>query len=464
MLCRFLIIVFSLLLISCGGGEAPRRPPVATAPPAEQPPPPVPEEVVEGIGVFKVGLLLPLTGPGREIGRAFLRSAQMALFDIGDPRLRLLPRDVGATPEQAAEAAQAALDNGAQLLIGPVFRRSVAAAGAVARQANVPLIGFSNDRLVAGGGVYLTGFAPFQEVRRVIDFAIDQGHRKFAALIPETAYGDAVARAFHQAITAHQPAVPAALPAEAGLAEAAGGDAEPDPDPDPDLVELVSVVTYPPSREGLFEPVKLLADYDARRRAYRQEVADLESFGEDDGLAQEMLEKLEPLETLGELPYDAVLVPEGGALLRALAPLLPYYEIDPATIQFLGTALWDDPSVTREPSLIGGWFAAPPTDRRRAFQRRFAGTYGAAPPRLATLGYDAVALAAILGLERAEELRGRPLPARLLESPNGFQGLEGIFRFAPDGMAERGLAVKEITSEGITVISPAPQTFQAIGS
>lgn len=431
------VILAALWLTACGGGQPAEEPPVATAPPAsvEEPPESVtpPAKPEAGEPRFKVGLLLPLTGPDRDLGQAFLRAAQMALFDVGNPALELLPRDVGTTPESARQAAQEALNDGAQILLGPIFRQSVTAAGAVARKAGVPLIGFSNDRTVAGNGVFLTGLAPQQEVRRIIQYAAGRNLSRFAALIPETSYGDAVAAAFRRSV------------------QTVNGD-------------LVRTVTYPPEREALFAPVKRLADYDRRRQALKQEIADLRSMGEGDSLAQLRLDDLKARDTLGRLPFDALLIPEGGALLRALVPLLPYYDIDPDAVQFLGTGLWDDPSLRQEPPLIGGWFAAPPRAGRRDFENRYRDIYGAAPPRLATLVYDAMALSATLGLPRLEDLRGRTLPRNLLLNPNGFQGLNGIFRFTAEGMAERGLAVMEITEDGIEVISPAPQSFQALGS
>jgi ABC-type branched-subunit amino acid transport system substrate-binding protein len=432
---RLFITLAGFLLTSCGGGGGPAsRLPTQPAPAAEAPsriePVPGLETPVEE-GEFRVALLLPLTGPNAGLGQAFLAAAQLALFDVDHPNLTILPRDVG-DGSRAAEAARAAIGDGAQLILGPIFSQSVQDAGAVARAAHVVLVGFSNDRTIAGNGIYLTGFTPLEEVRRVISYAVAQGHMSLAALIPETPYGDAVASAFRDSVTA------------------AGA-------------RISSMVTYPPQRDALFDPVKALADYDRRRQALENELADLRAMGDDDDLAKQELNRLKNRETLGALPFDAVLIPEGGGLLRALSPLLPYYEIDPDTIKFLGTALWDDPSLSREPPLEGAWFAAPPDEMRTRFETRFRSLYGDAPPRIASLAYDAVALSASLGLPRADQLHGQPLPERLLLNPNGFQGIDGIFRFTPAGLAERGLAVKEITKDGIKTISPAPTTFQAQG-
>jgi ABC-type branched-subunit amino acid transport system substrate-binding protein len=161
----------------------------------------------------------------------------------------------------------------------------------------------------------------------------------------------------------------------------------------------------------------------------------------------------------GEGNFDAVLLPEGGTRLKALAPLLPYYGVDPDQVKFLGTGLWADQTINSEPALEGGWYAAPAPHVRQDFERRFAALYKHAPPLLATLGYDATALAAVL----ARQPNGADFSAAALTNPSGFSGLNGIFRLLPDGITERGLAVLELHRTGSTVIDPAPQTFQRPG-
>jgi hypothetical protein len=155
---------------------------------------------------------------------------------------------------------------------------------------------------------------------------------------------------------------------------------------------------------------------------------------------------------------DAVLLPDFGDRLLSVAPLLPYYDVDPAQVRFLGTALWEDPRVPREPALVGGWFAAPPPEARADFVKRYQALYGQAPARLATLAYDATALAAVL----AREANGPDFSAEAIGNPNGFAGTDGIFRFRSDGTAERGLAVLEVQRSGFKVISPAPEDFRDI--
>lgn len=150
-----------------------------------------------------------------------------------------------------------------------------------------------------------------------------------------------------------------------------------------------------------------------------------------------------------------MLIPESGARLKEAASLLPYFNVDPAKIHVLGTGIWDEPGLGSEPALVGGWFAAPAPSGHAAFAKRFQQLFKAAPPRLASLGYDAVALAAVL----AKKAGPAGFTAAALTDPSGFAGVDGIFRFRADGTNERGLAVMQIGAGGAQVVSPAPKTF-----
>lgn len=373
----------------------------------------------------RVALLVPLSGPSKNIGMALLDAAQLALFDVGDEFLTLMPRDTGGTPDGAALAATQAISEGAELILGPLFAGSVRTVAPIARERQVNIVAFSTDRSVAGEGVYLMGFTPDEQVERVVAYAIRQGLRRFAALAPETPYGRTVVAALER------------------TALRLGGN-------------VVRVETYGPTDEDVTEPVKRLARYDARRGALIGQRKALE--GRNDQISRNALARLSRLDTLGDPGYDAVMLPEGGARLRAVAPLLPFYDIDTTKIRLLGTGLWDEPNIGAEPALQGGWFAGPPPLNARALAQRFEAVYGRKPPRIVSLAYDATALAALLARDTTADRFSRTA----LTADSGFAGFGGIFRFRPGGVAERGLAIIQIEPDSLQVVEPAPESFDEL--
>lgn len=166
----------------------------------------------------------------------------------------------------------------------------------------------------------------------------------------------------------------------------------------------------------------------------------------------------------GEMANAAVMLPAGGKQLQTLAPTLPFYDIDPDTVQFLGTTLWNDPSLGTEPALVGGWFAAPPPDARKAFRERYREAFATEPGQLSSLAYDATALAALLA--RRAEKAGEPPPTAFtpdkLTQRNGFAGVDGVFRLNKDGTVQRLYAVLEMQRNALKVIDSAPERFEPV--
>jgi branched-chain amino acid transport system substrate-binding protein len=429
------LLLVAVLLAGCNGGTVPGFPPAGQAvapplpeamPPAETPP--VPSAPAGHVPLAPgekamVGLLLPLSGQNASLGQGMLDAAQMALFDIQNGRVQLLPRDTRGTAEGATAAAREALDQGARLLIGPLTAAEVEAVKPVAAERGVPVLGFSTAANLAGGGTYLLGLLPSEEVRRVVGFAHQKGAQRFAALVPGTAYGQLVVDALKTTAAAEQ-------------------------------VSVAQTVFFDPSSVDLAPSVRELAKFDSRKAALDQQRKQLANAR--DPASQEALKRLNESQGAGDGGFDAVLLPEGGPQLKMLAPLFPQYGIDAAHVHYLGTGLWDnDPALASEPELEGAWYAAPDPTGRVDFEKRFATLYGHPPPRLATLAYDATALAA--ALSRGPE--GADFSVEALTNPNGFVGLDGIFRLRADGRVERGLAIIEIHRAGNAVVSPEPQSF-----
>ena len=128
-------------------------------------------------------------------------------------------------------------------------------------------------------------------------------------------------------------------------------------------------------------------------------------------------------------------------------------------MQLLGTLLWNAPGLGREPVMVGGVYPAPPLDSTRQFFTRYRELDGQAPPTIATHGYDAVALAAVLA--RSPATGTSVFSVEAITASTGFVGIDGIFRFFPNGLSERGFAVMQVMRDGATVVQPAPSTFEA---
>ncbi|MDX7952394.1 penicillin-binding protein activator [Lichenihabitans sp. Uapishka_5] len=344
-----------------------------------------------GSGPTKIALVLPLTQNGAPsgVGTALRNAAELAYAESGSTGLTILVKDDHGTPDGARDATQAALGEGAEMILGPLFAGDVREAARVAKAANRPVIGFSTDSGAASNGVYLLSFLIENYVDRIVDYAAQQGKKSFAALVPENDYGN-VALAEFQAAAARRG------------------------------VRVEAIERYAPGQAG--PAIQRIA---------------------------------------GDLPrIDALFIPEGADAMASVAQTLQANTIDSHKVQILGTGVWNDARVLKLPALQGAWFATPENTGFNAFAGRYRAKFGNDPARIATLSYDAVSLVAAL----ARTQGANRFTDGTLTNASGFNGADGVFRFRPDGLNERGLAVLAINNGSATTVSPAPRTFSATAS
>jgi hypothetical protein len=163
--------------------------------PAQQP-------LAVGTGQVKVGLILPLSASGNAgiAAQSMKNAAEMALAEFQNPNIQLLIKDDAGSAQGAQQGTQQALDEGSEIILGPLFALSVPATAQLTRTRNISVIAFSTDSSVAGRGVYLLSFLPESDVNRIVEYAASTGKRSFAAMLPENAYGNVVEVAFKQAV------------------------------------------------------------------------------------------------------------------------------------------------------------------------------------------------------------------------------------------------------------------------
>jgi branched-chain amino acid transport system substrate-binding protein len=372
-----------------------------------------------GRGGRQVAILLPLSGPRAEVGQSMLRAAQLAL-DAPDAPV-LLARDTGGTPQGAAAAARAAIDAGAGLLLGPLTASETEAVAPLARNAGVAVLAFTNDPAQAQPGVWTLGITPAQQVRRLVAAAQTQGKSQFAALLPDSDFGRAMANALQQTTEAR------GLPAPI-------------------------IRHYTPGMAAITTAVRDISGYANRRGPIDAQVraARAKSTPEGRKEAAELVKQPIP-----PPPFDALLLADTGESLAELASLLPYYDLDRSMVRVLGPALWADPA-SQSGQVTGAWYAAPDPAARAAFLQGYTARYGAAPMPIADLAVDAASIARVLG--------GSGYSAGALTQSQGFAGVDGLLALQPDGRVRRGLAVFEVQRGGPQMVEPAPETLAAPGT
>lgn len=378
---RVFALCAPLILAACSpvGQQRAQAPLAAPTAPVEA------QSLAAPAGGAKVALILPLTqnGAPSNVGQSLRNAAELAAAEAGG-NVTLIVKDDLSSPEGARQATQAALAEGADVVLGPLYAPNVREAARAARAADKIVIGFSTDAATASRGVYLLSFLIENYVDRVVDFAVSRGKKSFAVLAPESDYGNVA------------------------LAE--------------------------------FQDV-------AARRGVR--VAAVERYARGD--ANAAIRRLSA--NAGQ--FDALFIPEQADAMTSIAGLLSSANLDAKRVQILGTGLWNDARVLALPALQGAWFAAPDTSGYNDFAGRYRARYNADPARIATLAYDATALASALARAQGPGA----FTEQTMTNASGFNGVDGIFRFRADGLNERGLSVLAVGNGATSVVSPAPRAF-----
>ncbi len=357
-------------------------------------------------GKVKVAVLLPLgaTDSGLRQDAADLRdAAQMALFERKDSGLSLMFLDTRGTREGAAQAARQAVAGGAQIMLGPLLRESVATVAPIARAASIPVLAFSNDEKLAGNGVYIMGQSPAAEVARIVDFGIKQGLQRFVSIAPRNAYGQLVTESMLKEVTRR------------------GG-------------SVASMIYYNPDTLDFSRII--------------QPLQPPEVLGAREGTAgtNRKIPRQKP-------SFDALLLPAlSGQTLRTLTAQLAQMDIDQPQVRLLGLSPWNGFSnLNSEPPLIGAWYVAPAESAtQESFAKSFTAYYQRQPGPLATLAYE--------GLEMVAQLAAGAGNGGAVATAGGTGTLQNSnvsLQFSPQGLVERPLAVRAIIRTGDKLMDPA---------
>jgi ABC-type branched-subunit amino acid transport system substrate-binding protein len=153
-----------------------------------------------GAGNVRVGLILSMSGSGNAgiAAQSMRNAAELALSEFNNPNIQLIIKDDGGTGQGARQAAEQAIGEGAEIVLGPLFSHAVAAAGQITRTRSVPMIAFSTDSNVAARGIYLLSFQPENDIDRVISYAAARGKKSITGFVPDNAYGNVVEAAIKQ--------------------------------------------------------------------------------------------------------------------------------------------------------------------------------------------------------------------------------------------------------------------------
>ncbi|MES2961458.1 MAG: penicillin-binding protein activator [Pseudomonadota bacterium] len=364
----------------------------------------------------QVALFLPFSGKNKELGWSLFNAATLSLFD-NDPNhnIELVLIDSKETPQEAAKAFKEVIDRKIKVVIGPIFSTSVEAIEKDAKANKITVISLSNNQQLMGkinsdGGIFIAGMLPETQIDKIVSYSLQKAKFSFAIIAPNNQYGQTMNGLFKKMVKNRD------------------GD-------------FITSEFYDPSGKDLDRAVNRV----------------INSFS----ISPRLKNKKDAVITESDRTYPKVIIiPESGKTLSKIAASIKQQNKDEREFQIVGTSQWDDVSTLNDFNLVGAWFPAPENEKFRSFEKAYYQTYNKFPPRISSIIYDSVSVVAELsGRKKGEAPMVGDFTNYSKSSKNGFDGIDGLFRYLPNGLVQRNLAVLKVGNGRFETIDKPVEQF-----
>jgi len=273
---------------------------------------------------------------------------------------------------------------------------------------------FSSNVELAKDCVFLINFFPENELKTVFNFF--PNNSKVALLYPENEYGyeinsiiDSVANQSNSII--------------------------------------INRASYKTDLTNAPQAIKELGKYELRKYELNRQKRILANKKDEE--SKRRLIKLEKFQTTKDFDFTHIIIADYGLRLLQVAPLLPYYDIDPNIVRFVGTGAWDDEVFYDEPSLSGSIYPGIEYNKRQQLNDYYKDLYEERLLRISTLPYDLVGL---LDYSIKKNYTTSFFYQILQNNKTKFAGVDGNFYFS-NNRIERDLQILQINNGKVKVIS-----------
>ena len=364
--------------------------------------------------IINIGLMLPLTGPHYSIGQSLLNASQLALYTSKNSNINFIVKDVGET-KNLTKSFYELVNDDVELIVGPVFSEKLKVLNPMSRDENVKLISFSNNIDITSKNLSAFGLSPEDEIEKLFRYCDSKNLKRIKVILPENIYGNKIKDKI------------------LNLKKL-------------DLNVDSKFFYYDPKNPDFYEVSKRVANYETRKENLKNEISRLSEFT--DEISKAKIKKLKKLDTYGELNFDALLIIVNKFdELISFSSVLPYYDVDPKKIQYLGTSTWNKTAILKEPSLNGGIFTDIDQDSLEKFINHYETYFKEKPHELAAFAFDIIGLIAKL-----QSKDGSLTKLKTIETVS-YSGVTGKFRLLNSGRTSRTPEIYKIKNETIVKLN-----------
>jgi len=365
---------------------------------------------------IQIALFLPLTGKNKELGWSIYNASILSLFDNDlNNKIELVLFDSKESAEDNQKSFKEIIDRNIKIVVGPIFTNSVLAIEKLARDNEITVISLSNNHELLNktnnhGGIFVGGIIPETQIDKIINYSMDRGKFNFAIIAPNNQYG--------KIITEYTKKFVRSRDGNFITSEFYENNSK---DIERAVERVIGSFGLPTASKN--RDTSYLSDYD---RIYPQ----------------------------------VILIPEAGKTLSKIANSIARLNKDERNFQLIGSSQWNDPSSLNDINLFGGWFPAPQEQRFKIFEKNYYRSFDKFPPRITSIAYDSIlAISKIAENKSNLKIGFNDFLEYTDSSTNGFDGIDGVFRFLPNGAIQRNLAILQIDNGGFETLESSIPKF-----
>jgi hypothetical protein len=304
-------------------------------------------------GKLRVGLLAPFSGKYKNLGESLLLSTQLALDEIGNKNIIIIPRDSGSDNKEKLNLAVKEITNqGAKVIIGPVTSSLFSE---LKKYNDTIFISLSNKETVISNNLISIGISLESQLKAIEKLLIKEKKNKTVILYPKNEYEEFIDKKIR-------------------------------------LLKLKNykIFKYNSDPRVLTGEIEKLTNYDQRKKNLEIRKKILEKI--DDDKSRKELKILERLFTLGAVDFDSVVVIDFGNSLKSVLSSLIYTDVDESAVLISTVNQWFDESIFRENSVKNLYFPSVDMKQFKKYNRNYFKSFGIKPDEITILAYDALGL------------------------------------------------------------------------
>jgi hypothetical protein len=331
---------------------------------------------------IQIGLMVPLTGPDKELGQSIIKAVRLAVKDINNNSIEIIPKDTASKANKALKSAFELKQMGVRIVIGPIFYESITFLDEIK---DITFLSLTNKTLDLPKNVISAGINSTSQMNTIKKFLETNNINKTIFLTPIQDYEFEVKK---------------------GIKDS--------------RIKIFKNYEYSTEPTKLTKQIEEITNYRIRKQNLKDEILRLKKSNQPN--KKKKIKKLEQRYTLGGLNFDAVVIADFDESLKSVTTSLLYTDVYPKNKYFITLNQWFDKSLLNEKDIQPLYYPSINKNNFEDYKNKFFNEFNEYPSHLSLLSYDLVGLVYYLSLKtNLSNLN------KLFKKKNSFKGKIGIF-------------------------------------